>query len=100
MSIQISRQPKHGFLSETPNARIMTMKTALTSPPVGSNGVDSATEQTGQLLAALHSLRDGDFSARLPSDWTGVVGKIADAFNDIAKANDRMASELERVGRV
>src|SRR5882724_1429439 len=78
----------------------MTMKTALASPPENSNGVDSAHEQTGQLLAALHSLRDGDFSVRLPSDWMGVIGKIADAFNDIASANDRMARELERVGRV
>ena len=78
----------------------MTIKTALATPPMSSNGVDTAPEQTGQLLTALHSLRDGDFSARLPSDWTGVLGKIADAFNDIASANDRMARELERVGRV
>ena len=46
----------------------MTMKTALTTAPASSNGVDSGHEQTGQLLAALHSLRDGDFSVRLPSD--------------------------------
>src|SRR5437773_11550790 len=78
----------------------MTMTTALAPSPVANNGDQYAHEQTGQLLSALHSLRDGDFSVRLPSDWTGVQGKIADAFNDIASANDRMARELERVGRV
>ena len=79
----------------------MTAKTALSEVSVSdNNGFDSGSGQHGQLLAALHSLRDGDFSVRLPSDWIGVQGKIADAFNDIAGANDRMARELERVGRV
>jgi hypothetical protein len=35
-----------------------------------------------QLLTALLGYRSGDFSVRLPSDWTGVAGKIADAFNE------------------
>ena len=37
---------------------------------------------------------------RLPGDWTGLDGKIADTFNEIVAANARMASELERVGTV
>jgi HAMP domain-containing protein/signal transduction histidine kinase/DNA-binding response OmpR family regulator len=78
----------------------MTAKTAFTQSASTNNGFDSAREQNAQLLAALHSLRDGNFSVRLPSDWTGVQGKIADAFNDIAGANDKMARDLERVGRV
>src|SRR5438552_2742580 len=45
-------------------------------------------------------MRDGDFSVRLPSDWTGLDGKIADTFNQIVAASARMASELERVGDV
>ena len=65
-----------------------------------SNGVETGSGQNAHLLAALHSLRNGDFSVRLPSEWVGVQGKIADVFNDIASANDRMARELERVGRV
>ena len=64
-----------------------------------ANGV-AVSAESGQLLQALHSLREGDFSVRLPADWVGVSGKIADAFNDIASANDRMARDLERVGRV
>ena len=29
----------------------------------------------GQLLNALQAIRDGDFSVRLPGDWTGPVGQ-------------------------
>jgi HAMP domain-containing protein len=44
-------------------------------------------------------MRDGDFSVRLPVEWIGLEGKIADTFNDIAAANEQMASELNRVGQ-
>ena len=37
---------------------------------------------------------------RLPAHWTGLQGKIADAFNMIVESNARMASELERIGAV
>src|SRR5262252_6636212 len=50
-----------------------------------------------RLLQALTAARNGDFSVRLPSDWTGLEGKIADAFNDIMMSNETMARELERV---
>ena len=53
-----------------------------------------------ELLHALQRVRDGDFSARLPGDWTGMGGKIADTFNEIIATNGRMAQELERVGKV
>jgi hypothetical protein len=52
------------------------------------------------LLRVLQAVRDGDFSVRLPGDWTGLEGKIADTVNEIVKSNARMASELERVGKV
>jgi HAMP domain-containing protein/signal transduction histidine kinase/DNA-binding response OmpR family regulator len=50
------------------------------------------------LLQALQKVRAGDFSVRLPGDLTGIEGKIADTFNDIVMANERMAAELKRVG--
>jgi HAMP domain-containing protein/CheY-like chemotaxis protein/signal transduction histidine kinase len=53
-----------------------------------------------KLLQALQSVRDGDFSARLASDQTGLAGKIADTFNEIVSANQRLAWELERVGQI
>src|SRR4029453_2067316 len=52
------------------------------------------------LLAALQAVADGDFSVRLPGDWTSLEGKIADRFNDIVAANQKMAEELARVGQV
>jgi HAMP domain-containing protein len=53
-----------------------------------------------ELLHALQAMRIGDFSVRLPSDQTGLEGKIADTFNEIVAANERMASELAHVGQV
>src|SRR5712671_5398594 len=55
---------------------------------------------TRLLLTALTALKKGDFSVRLPLDWTGTAGKIADAFNDVIERNERMAGELERISRV
>jgi HAMP domain-containing protein/CheY-like chemotaxis protein/signal transduction histidine kinase len=52
------------------------------------------------LLHALQTVRVGDFSVRLPGDQTGLIGKIADTFNDIVSTNQRMAQQLERVGQV
>jgi HAMP domain-containing protein/CheY-like chemotaxis protein/signal transduction histidine kinase len=52
------------------------------------------------LLRALTAFRRGDFSARLPEDWTGLGGKIADAFNDVIDLDERMARELDRLSRV
>jgi HAMP domain-containing protein len=55
---------------------------------------------TKQVLAALMAFKRGDFSARLPEDWTGVPGKIADAFNTVIETNERMTRELERIVHV
>jgi HAMP domain-containing protein/signal transduction histidine kinase/CheY-like chemotaxis protein len=52
------------------------------------------------LLSALISYRDGDFAARLPVTWTGVAGKIADAFNDALSNTHRIARDVARVGQI
>src|ERR1700723_273580 len=52
------------------------------------------------ILAGLQTMRDGDFSVRLPGSWTGLAGKVADTFNSIVAANQQMAQELKRVGQV
>src|SRR6187551_2934612 len=59
------------------------------------DSVDSAV-----LLAVLAKVKAGDFTVRMPLGWTGVVGKVADGFNDVIIANKALASELERVCRV
>src|SRR5438270_12591804 len=55
---------------------------------------------TRALLLALRAFKRGDFSARLPEDWTGVAGKVADSLNDVIALNQRMARELDRIARV
>ena len=53
-----------------------------------------------EILTALQAMRSGDFSARISGDRIGIEGKIADTFNEIITANQRMAKQLERVGEV
>src|SRR5215470_1628104 len=72
-------------------------KKARTQNRLQTNATDF---DTGQLLAALIAFKRGDFSARLPEDWIGVSGKIADAFNAVIKTNERLTRELERIGHV
>lgn len=43
------------------------------------------------ILAGLQTMRDGDFSVRLPGYWTGLAGKVADTFNGIVFANQQIA---------
>ena len=61
---------------------------------------DGSSGELSLVLASLQSMRDGDFSVRLPVNWTGLSGKIADTFNEIVAANQQMAKELKRVGQV
>ncbi|HEX5318590.1 MAG TPA: methyl-accepting chemotaxis protein [Stellaceae bacterium] len=73
---------------------------------LGGNGHAVGSLESGasvdlaQLLQALQAVRVGDFSVRLPGDRTGLAGKIADAFNEIVAANQRMAQQLDHIGQV
>ena len=58
------------------------------------------TDPLQELLQALQAMRAGDFSVRMTGDHLGIEGKIADTFNEIVAANQRMAQQLERVGQV
>ena len=65
-----------------------------------TNGTDTTGgADLALILESLQTMRDGDFSVRLPMAWTGLKGKVADTFNDIIAANERMAFELKRVGQ-
>ena len=55
---------------------------------------------TKMLLKALVAFKKGDFSVRLPGEWTGEAGKIADTLNEIIDLGDKTAKEVERVSRV
>ncbi|HKS86035.1 MAG TPA: HAMP domain-containing protein, partial [Pseudolabrys sp.] len=45
-------------------------------------------------------MRAGDFSVRMTGEEEGLLGKIADTFNDIVAANQRMAQQIDRVGQL
>ena len=52
------------------------------------------------LLQTLMALKKGDFTARMPSDWTGVAGKIADTLNDIIETKEKIVTSVKDVSRV
>jgi HAMP domain-containing protein/CheY-like chemotaxis protein/signal transduction histidine kinase len=102
--------------AETPSVQEKTMKksnprsaTAVANRPSDaghkSNGnsvlvAQPAAADLSVILASLQTVREGDFSVRLPGSWTGLPGKIADTFNSIVAANQQMQQELRRVGQV
>ena len=65
-----------------------------------NNQATPDTLDTKLLLKTLMAFKKGDFSQRLPTEWTGEAGKIADTLNDIMELNDQTTKELERVSRV
>src|SRR5690606_17746508 len=83
----------HTQIHETGAIRIMETQASR------ADRIDLADARIDQaeLLNALQAMRNGDFSVRLPADRTGIAGKIADTFNDLAIANEQLAAELVRV---
>ena len=76
-------------------------KSKSASQPTSSNPTANGSPASLQdLLHALQAMRAGDFSVRMTGDHLGIEGKIADTFNEIVAANQRMAQQLERVGQV
>src|SRR5205085_997429 len=51
----------------------------------------------GELLKALRAFRRGDLSVRMPLNFTGVDGEIAQAFNDVVEMEEAKAAEIARV---
>ncbi len=60
----------------------------------GAGGLDVEV-----LLQVLAAYRDGDFSARMPSTWTGLAGKVADLLNEVIGESQRFAQELRRLSQ-
>src|SRR5262252_7122295 len=72
---------------------------ATLSPPASANGIASVGD-LHELLRSLQAMRMGDFSVRMSGAATGLIGKIADTFNEIIATNQRIAEQLEHVGQV
>ena len=84
------------------------MSTTIETPLRGQDGDDhfpvnamepKVADCLTTILQSLQTMKNGDFSVRLPVSWTGLPGKIADNFNEIVTANEQMAFELKRVGQ-
>jgi HAMP domain-containing protein/signal transduction histidine kinase/PleD family two-component response regulator len=50
-------------------------------------------------LNVLTAVKRGDFSARMPANWTGNAGKVASSMNDIIESNQSLEREIRRLGR-
>src|SRR5262245_55474769 len=93
MSTTIDTAPKRATSPRKRNGKISAAGPV--PEPTRGEGLD-----VQRLLMALVAVRDGDFSVRLPAEWTDIYGRIADAFNAILASNETMAKELDRVSRV
>ncbi|MFF3713503.1 HAMP domain-containing protein [Streptomyces phaeochromogenes] len=67
-------------------------------PRNGTTDVDTAA--LNRLLAALVSMRDGNFRKRLTVSGDGVMSEIAAVFNEVADRNLHLTGELARVRRM
>ena len=47
------------------------------------------------LLGVLAQLKEGDFSARMPPEWTGVAGKVADGLNEVIVGQQALGAVLD-----
>ncbi len=67
-----------------------------------SDSAVTATEtvDVAVLLSVLARLKAGDFSVRMPYEWIGVAGKVADGLNDVIVANQTLGTELARISDV
>ncbi|MFI6490717.1 HAMP domain-containing protein [Streptomyces sp. NPDC050564] len=68
------------------------------TPRNGTTEVDTAA--LNRLLAALVSMRDGNFRKRLTVSGDGVMSEIAAVFNEVADRNLHLTGELSRVRRM
>jgi signal transduction histidine kinase/HAMP domain-containing protein/DNA-binding response OmpR family regulator len=87
-----SRKPK---IQSTSNRSARAREeTREASPRQALNG------ETSQILAALIALKRGNSDVRLPEQWPGQAGRIAEAFNEVVELNVRTARELARLNQV
>jgi HAMP domain-containing protein len=102
-----SKQPFNSLKSReqkrTQGERADTSKLRREFKPVRQpqgNGYEEGELDAEQILGALTALKKGDFAIRLPMVWTGISGKVADTFNELAELMSHSTAELSRVSRV
>ncbi len=84
--------------------------TTIDSPAAAGRGqtAESGVSQNGdsqnghadplhQILAAVVAFRDGNFSVRLPLNWSGIEGRIAEVLNTTIAHEERITDEVTRL---
>src|SRR3974390_2573424 len=109
-ALRCQKPSSHKFEGNRPMARTREVRQAkdkevpapiaavLAAEADSKNGHTNGTgaSEFAEFLSALQAMRAGDFSVRMSSDHPGLAGKIADTFNEIVAANQRMSQELDR----
>ncbi|HEV3262392.1 MAG TPA: HAMP domain-containing protein, partial [Gemmataceae bacterium] len=96
-----TRKPGRSVFFQDPNgAESRPGDGAVQTAPAGA-GVGAAVEARLRLLLdALRAVKQGNFSVRLPDARDGILGEIAQAFNDVVGVNESMANEVVRVSKI
>jgi len=69
------------------------MATATATPP-------EENQLLTELLQTITAVKQGDFTARMPLNHTGLGGKVADTLNELVGQNQKMVKEFQRIGTV
>ncbi len=87
-------------MSSTNIAETSALQGSIQHVQGNGNEASLVDERLGLMLTILMDYKKGQFSGRLPSTWTGVMGKMADSMNDILTMSEQRAEEITRVCRV
>jgi signal transduction histidine kinase/CheY-like chemotaxis protein/HAMP domain-containing protein len=87
-------------MSAPEDARGWSDKNGSAVSPAAASATERDVDGLADILRAVQAMRVGDFSVRMAGDRVGIVGKIADTFNEIVANNQRMVQQLERLGQV
>src|SRR5829696_5655031 len=58
---------------------------------------NTAELRSRTILAAMEAFKNGDFTVRLPTDWTQIDAQIAAAFNQTIAQKERISAEVARL---
>ena len=95
MSKTDKKQNFASTLTLDPEERIDSLENHDSVP--STNGEDSQDAHLRQILKAMVAFREGDFSVRLPMEWSGIDGRIAEAFNQTIIHEDHTSREIARL---
>ncbi|MFI6333345.1 HAMP domain-containing protein [Streptomyces sp. NPDC050535] len=89
-----------GAATRSTEARAKGGRSLNSRRPSGNGTTEVDTAALNRLMAALVSMRDGNFRKRLTVSGDGVMSEIAAVFNEVADRNMHLTGELSRVRRV